>query len=85
MHSPTTSGWGMHLTQRHAGCRESPPQPVPVVQHGGIGSEKGWNSALLHEFLQAQHMYQKGLIPTAMDTGSTGQYGWHHTFFDNGH
>ena len=59
-------------------------KPVPVVQHGGIGSEKGWNSVLLHRFLQAQCAYQKVLIPAAMDTGSAGKHGGHHTFLNIG-
>ena len=53
----------MCLTQRHAGCGDNMPQPVFMVQCSGISSEKGWNSALLCGFLQAQCIYQKGLIP----------------------
>ena len=60
------------------------PQPVSVVQCGSIGSEKGWNSALLHRFPQAQCVYQKGLIPAAVDTGSAGEHGGCHTFLNNG-
>ena len=70
--------------QRHAGHRSNLPQLVPVVQHGGIGSEKGWNSAFLHGLPQAQCAYIKGLIPTATDTGNAGEYGRYHTFFSNG-
>ena len=29
-------------------------------------------------------MNLKGLIPTAADTGSAGEYGWCHTFFNDG-
>ena len=74
----------MHLTQRHAECGGNTPQPVPMVQHSGIGSEKGWNSALLCRFPQAQCMYQKGLIPTAVDTGSIGEHGRCRAFLNNG-
>ena len=57
---------------------------TPVVQHIGISLEKGWNCVLLHGFLQVQHAYQIGLVPSATDTGSTGEYGENHTFFNNG-
>ena len=42
------------------------------------------DGTLLQGFLQAQHTYQKGLEPTAMDTGSTRKYGGHCIFFNNG-
>ena len=69
----------MHLTQRHARCGGILPQPVLMVECSGISSEKGPNSVLLCGFLQAQHMYQKGIIPAATDTGSAGQHGGCHT------
>ena len=74
----------MHLTQEYAGCEGDTPQPVPVMQCGGIGSEKGWKSTFLRRFMKAQCMYQKGLIPTATDTGSTGEHGGHSAFLNNG-
>ena len=39
------------------------PQPVPVVQHGGAGSQKVWNSALLCRFLLAQCASKKDSYP----------------------
>ena len=71
----------MRLTQGHAGGRGNTPKPLPLVQCSGIGLEKGWNSALLHGFPQAQCMDQKGLIPTAR---SAGEYGGCRAFFNDG-
>ena len=51
------------------------PQPVPLVQCSGIGSEKGWNIARLHGFPQAQCADQEGLFSAAAGRGSTGEYG----------
>ena len=42
------------------------------------------DGTLLHGFLQAQCVDQKGLIPTAADTGSTGEYGRCCAFFNDG-
>ena len=51
------------------------PQPVPMVQCGGVGAEKGWITLLLCRLLQAQCMYQEGLASTAMNSESAGEYG----------
>ena len=53
MHTPTTFGGGAHLTPGYVGCGGDTPQPVPMVQHSGIGEEERWIAALLHRFLQA--------------------------------
>ena len=75
MHSSTTFGGGAHLSQGYAGGGGDTPKPVPMVQHGGVGAEKGQITLLLCRLPQAQHMYQEGLISTAMNSGSTGEYG----------
>ena len=59
-------------------------QPVPMVQCGGVGVEKGWITLLLYRLPQAQHTYQEGLISTAVNSGSTGEYGRHCTLFHYG-
>ena len=60
------------------------PQPVPMVQYGGAGAEKGWITALLCGLPQAQCMYQEGLVSLAMDSGGTGEYGGYCAFFQDG-
>ena len=60
------------------------PQPVPLVQCHGTGSEKRWNSSLLHRFAQTQHAHQEGFIPAAMDTRSTGEHVKCCPFFNKG-
>ena len=59
-------------------------QPVPMVQCSGATVDKGQITALLCRLPQAQHTYQEGLISLAMNSGSAGQFGRHHTFFQNG-
>ena len=49
MHTPTAFGGGVCFT----GCGGDTPQPVPIVQCGGIGEEERWITVLLHGFLQA--------------------------------
>ena len=74
----------MHLTQGHVISGGNTPQPVLLVQRGGAGSQKVWNSALLCRFPPAQHVHQEGFIPTAKNTGSAGKHGRCHTFLNNG-
>ena len=68
-------GGGAHLSQGYAGHGGDMPQPVPMVQHGGVGAEKGWITLLLCRLLQAQCMYQEGLVSTTMNSGSAREYG----------
>ena len=75
MHTSTAFRGGVHLTQGHAGSGGDTPQPVPMVQCGGVGAEKGWITKLLCRLSQAQCMYQEGLVSLAANLGSTGEYG----------
>ena len=84
MHTSTTFGGGARLTQGYAGCGGNMPQPVPMVQCGGASVEKGWITVLLCRLLQAQCTYQEGLVSLAANSGSTGEYGRHCTFFHSG-
>ena len=84
MHSSTTFGRGVHLTQGYAGHRGDMPQPVSMVQCGGVGVEKVWITLLLCRFLQAQHTYQEGVVSIPINSGSTGEYGRHHILLHNG-
>ena len=83
MHTPTTFGGGACLTHGHAGHGGDMPQPVPMVQHSGVGAEKGWISTLCR-LLQAQHTYQEGLVSLAVNSRSTGEYGRCHTLLHDG-
>ena len=51
------------------------PQPVPMVQPGVASADKGRITAFLCRLLQAQCMYQEGLVSLAVNSGSIGKYG----------
>ena len=55
-----------------------------MVQHGGVGAEKGKITLLLCRLPQAQRTYQEGLISTALNSGSAGEYGKHHALLHYG-
>ena len=74
----------MCLTQGYAGCWGNMPQPVPMVQCGGVGAEKGWITLLLCRLPQAQCTYQEGLVSTAMNSGSAEEYGRCRTLLHDG-
>ena len=84
MHSSTTFGGGACLTQGYAGCGEDMPKPVYMVQCSGVGEEKGQITPLLCRLPWAQHIYKEGLISTAVNSGSTGEYGRCRTLLHNG-
>ena len=84
MHSSTTFLGGAHLSQEYAGCRDNMPQPVPMVQCGGVGAEKGQITSLLCRLPQAQCIYQEGLVSTGVNSGSTGEYGGCHALPQDG-
>ena len=75
MHTSTAFGGVAYLAQGCAGCGGDTLQPVPMVQHGGVGVEEGWIMMLLCRLPQAQPMYQEGLLSLATNSGSTGEYG----------
>ena len=84
MHTSTTFGGGEHLAQGHAGCEGGMPQPVPMVQCGGVGTEKGWITMLLCRLPQAKHTYHEELISLAANSESAGDYGRCHTLLHDG-
>ena len=62
-HSSTAFGGGEHLAEGYAGYRDNTPQPVPMVQHGGVGVEKGWITPLLCRFHRLNTHTKKDLYP----------------------
>ena len=55
-----------------------------MVQCSGTVEEEGWDAALLHGLLQAQHMNQERLLSTAAGTGGIGEYSRHCPFLSDG-
>ena len=42
-------------------------QPECLVQCSGVGVEKGWWPAVLHQLLPPEHSYKKGLLPLCLE------------------
>ena len=75
---------GENIPERHARGRSHPSQPVPVVQCGGAGAQKGWVSPLLHRLLQVECAHKKGFVPIAKDSGGTREHGGCRPLLHNG-
>ena len=60
------------------------PQPLPMVQCGGVGVEKGQITTPLCRLTQAQRVYQEGLVSLAMNSGSVGEYCRCHALLQDG-
>ena len=60
------------------------PSQSPWCNAVVLVQKKDWKSLLLRRFPETQQAYQKGLIPTASNTGSAGEHGRCHAFLNNG-
>ena len=70
-------GGGEDIPERHAGGGSHLSQPVPMVQCGGAGAQKGWVPPLLCRLLQVECTHEKGFIPIAEDLGGAQEHGRH--------
>ena len=84
MNPSTIVGRGTCFTLGYVGHRGYISEPITVVQCCSAGEEEGWDAALLHQLLQAQHLHQERLLSAAIDTGVIGEYGRGHPFLNNG-
>ena len=64
MHSPAIGQRSLEPPVENVGVWCYQAQPECMVQHGGVGAEKGWWPTVLPRLSLPKHLHEKGLLPS---------------------